>query len=145
MKTGGEHVVWTGRWKGHTVLRLLEEGGGTPKNVGSISKRARQIIRKGEEKKGLMVTLDREKINWTEKNTRNGEPPDWWDPRGTGKVMGRQKVQRTIHGRDGGKEARVRFWTWIGGGGTKLCVCGTGDGGTAKQNGGENEQGFGRD
>ena len=46
--------------------------------------------------------------------------------------MGRQKVQRTIHGRDDGKEARVRFWTGIGGRGTKWYVCGTGDGGTAK-------------
>ena len=45
--------------------------------------------------------------------------------------MGRQKVHRTIHVRDVGKEARVRFGTGIGGMGTKCYVCGTGDRGTA--------------
>ena len=42
------------------VRLLLEEGGGTATNVGNISKRAGKIIRKGV-KKGLMMTLDREK------------------------------------------------------------------------------------
>ena len=51
--------------------------------------------------------------------------------------MGRQLTQcqeQSTHGITGTR-----------GRGTKWYVCGTGDGGTAKQNGGENEQGFSRD
>ena len=51
-----------------SVVRLLEEGGGTAKNVGNISKRAGKIIRKGEKEKGTnddigqgKNKLDREK------------------------------------------------------------------------------------
>ena len=42
--------------------------------------------------------------------------------------MGRKKVHRTIHGRDVGKEVRVRFRMGTGGRGTKWYVCVMGDG-----------------
>ena len=80
-----------------SVVRLLEEGGGMETNVGNISKRAGKIIRKGEKEKGTNDDIGQGKINWTEKNTRNGEPPDWRDPRGTGK-SGRKKCKEQFTG-----------------------------------------------
>ena len=74
-------------------------------------------MRQGEKEKRTNDDIRQGKINWTEKNTRNGEPP------------GPKKVHRKIHGRDVG----VRFRMGTRGRGSKwyVCVMGTG-GGTAK-------------
>ena len=106
----------------------VEGGGVTAKYEGNIVKGLGKIIRKGEKEKGTNDDIGRGKVNWTGKNTRSGEPPDWLDPLGTGKIMGRKKVHRTIHGWDVGKEVRVRFRFGTGGRGTKWYVCVMGDG-----------------